>query len=157
MYYRILYSSTATDELTANDIIEIVNSAKNYNGTKGITGMLLFIGDNFLQYLEGDEAEVSDLYAKIARDKRHTDCKILLQGRNGVDHRHFEGWNMGMKILTEQDMMDAKDMNNNPEFDLFQQLNSRPDIAKEIMKYFYNNGEVNFRKFWTSNNTIKGI
>ncbi len=157
MYYRILYTSKASDKLKSSDIVDIIATAQAHNKTIGVTGMLMFIEDGFLQYLEGQEDDVMTLYNKISKDDRHQDCKIILQGRTGHHKRHFESWNMGLKILTKQDIEDVRALNNNANFDLFEELNSHPDIAKQLMKYFYNHGEIDFRKFWSADNSIKGI
>ena len=43
----------------------IINSARIANRAKGLTGLLVFDGHRFLQYLEGDETAVRGLYTKI--------------------------------------------------------------------------------------------
>jgi|GEM_PF-554326 len=155
MSYRILYSSKASDIFKASDIMNIIATAQAFNKTADVTGMLLFIEDGFIQYLEGAEETVVNLYKIIAQDSRHQDCKVLLQGPSGEKERCFASWNMGLKIITDQDLKDLKAMNNNANFNLFDELEGKPDFAKELMKYFYNHGEISFQKFWTSDNKIR--
>jgi hypothetical protein len=140
--------------MQSSDIIDIINTAQKFNKSINVTGMLMFVAENFIQYLEGAEEDVLMLYNKIAKDRRHVNCQVILQGRSGVNYRHFANWNMGLKIITEQDLKDIRDLNKNPNFDLFEELNNHPDIAKQLMKHFYNHGEINFREFWTSSNNI---
>ncbi len=154
-FYRILYSSKASDAMKSSDVMNIIATAQAFNKTADVTGMLLFIEDGFIQYLEGAEETVVKLYKKIAQDSRHQDCKVLLQGPSGEKERSFASWNMGLKIITDQDFQDLKAMNENPDFNLFNELEGKPDIAKELMKYFYNHGEIDFGKFWNSDNKIR--
>jgi hypothetical protein len=59
--------------------------------------MLLYKDGNFMQVLEGEEAPVQALYAKIRRDPRHRGVLSLLQGP--VDDRQFPSWSMGLRDL----------------------------------------------------------
>jgi hypothetical protein len=67
------------------------------NAVEGITGMLLYKDGNVMQVLEGEEAAVLKLYAKIGRDPRHRGLMTLL--RRPVEDRQFPGWTMGFRDL----------------------------------------------------------
>lgn len=54
----------------------------------------------FLQYLEGEIEDVDALFAKISRDVRHRDVKIL--ERRVVDRRMFVDWSMATLEWTEE-------------------------------------------------------
>ena len=49
----------------------------------------------FLQVLEGEHSTLTQLYARIRRDWRHTDCKALLA--EPVAARMFPDWTMAYR------------------------------------------------------------
>ena len=63
---QLIYFSTAQLGLSVQELEKILVSAVANNQRKGVTGLLLFNGLNFLQILEGAPAEVDDLYDKIS-------------------------------------------------------------------------------------------
>ncbi|MFW2176790.1 MULTISPECIES: BLUF domain-containing protein [unclassified Moraxella] len=92
--YYILYTSHITlpasiHHSTFHDICEI--ASKN-NKKTGITGFLLFYEGNFLQYLEGNELDVTNLYRMITTDNRHRDMRKLTDGSH--EHKRFAEWGM---------------------------------------------------------------
>jgi hypothetical protein len=59
--------------------------------------MLLYIGGSFFQLLEGKAQEVDSVYAKIARDARHTRVTLII--REPTLERDFSGWTMGFSTV----------------------------------------------------------
>jgi len=59
-----------------DEIDDLVRHSQDHNERVGITGILVASGDLFFQLLEGPEAEVDHLYARICEDPRH--CEVLL-------------------------------------------------------------------------------
>lgn len=59
--------------------------------------MLLYSGGNFFQILEGEKNSVEELYAKITKDERHTDCIMIDESE--IKDRTFPNWSMGFKNL----------------------------------------------------------
>ena len=59
----------------------------------GITGILCYSEDLFLQALEGGRDEVCELYNTIVRDDRHTNVRILTYEE--ISERRFGNWTMG--------------------------------------------------------------
>lgn len=74
------------------DVDQILEASERNNGPRGLTGMLLFDGDSFLQLLEGDRAEISQLFLSIAADSRHSDVEIIASGP--TECRLFADWSM---------------------------------------------------------------
>jgi hypothetical protein len=91
----LVYASSATREMTREALLTLLENARSYNESVGITGMLLHSGGNFIQALEGPEAEVRTLAARIARDPRHRHFTELLTEH--TDERQFPRWSMGFK------------------------------------------------------------
>ncbi|MGG2377339.1 BLUF domain-containing protein, partial [Salmonella enterica] len=61
--------------------------------SKGITGLLCFTRELFVQVLEGGRDEVCELYNTLVRDNRHEDVRLLVFEE--ISARHFPGWTMG--------------------------------------------------------------
>lgn len=95
--HRLTYVSTAKAGLTAADIEEIVETARQRNGELDVTGLLLFNGLNFLQTLEGEEAKLRALITRIAADPRHHGLVIVAD--HACDKRVFATWTMGYSEL----------------------------------------------------------
>ena len=52
--------------------------------------MLVYHDRAFLQFLEGNEQVIRELYKRISQDSRHTDCKIIYSQK--ADTRLFSNW-----------------------------------------------------------------
>jgi hypothetical protein len=97
MLVRLLYASRASQTLTAEVIDQILAASRKGNPALGVTGLLCYSGDIFMQVLEGGRDAVSQLYSNISRDPRHRDV-VLLQYEE-VTERRFAGWTMGQVNL----------------------------------------------------------
>jgi Sensors of blue-light using FAD len=89
--FQLIYSSQPMgfDDAMLNGILAI---SRRNNAARGITGCLVCRYDLYLQMLEGDEAEVEQLYRRINADDRHVDVRRLIGER--VDARLFPDWAM---------------------------------------------------------------
>jgi hypothetical protein len=70
----------------------ILLDARRCNERDGLTGALLCRSDLYLQLLEGPDAKVSAAYARIRRDDRHLDIRLLVN--RPVPGRLFGDWAM---------------------------------------------------------------
>jgi Sensors of blue-light using FAD len=93
MLVRLLYASRPTSPLTASLIDTILAQSQDSNQNKGITGILCFSDELFLQVLEGGRDAVCELFNAIVRDDRHVNVRIL--SYDEVPERRFGGWTMG--------------------------------------------------------------
>ncbi|CAN0476184.1 unnamed protein product [Phaeothamnion confervicola] len=93
MLVRLLYASRPTSALTASLIDTILAQSQDGNQAKGITGILCFSDDLFLQVLEGGRDEVCELFNAIVHDARHEHVRILAYDE--IPERRFGGWSMG--------------------------------------------------------------
>ena len=93
MLVRLLYASRAAASLTTSVINAILEESRRNNPALGITGILCYSGDQFIQVLEGGRDEVCDLYNSIVRDPRHAQVRIL--SYEEIAERRFGGWTMG--------------------------------------------------------------
>jgi hypothetical protein len=93
MLVRLLYASRAAAPLTAPVVDSILEQSRKNNAPHGITGMLCFSEDIFLQVLEGGRDEVCELFNTIVRDPRNVGVRILIYEE--IAERRFGGWTMG--------------------------------------------------------------
>ena len=99
MLVRLLYASRAAEAVTQELIEAILQSSRKHNPALGITGVLCYGGDVYMQVLEGGREAVNELYNKIVRDTRHREVMLLHYAE--VPERHFAGWTMGQVNLTK--------------------------------------------------------
>lgn len=93
MLVRLLYASRAADAFDAEALNEILRQSKRNNKEHGVTGLLCYSGNLFMQVLEGGRGAVNRIYNRIASDPRHTDVELL--SYEEIDERRFAGWSMG--------------------------------------------------------------
>ncbi len=97
---RLIYVSTFSKDCDPNELKKIHEVATNTNAKEGISGMLIFGNDYFLQCLEGGRDAVNRLYHKIVLDKRHYH-PVLLEYTEAAE-REFEEWSMKLVLLTPE-------------------------------------------------------
>jgi hypothetical protein len=97
--FFLIYVSIANEPFSDADLVDLLNVSRRNNEVSGITGMLLYKDQRFLQILEGDEHAVRQTYDRILRDPRHRDAVTLLEGEQS--EREFEEWSMAFKHLDD--------------------------------------------------------
>ena len=93
MLVRCLYASRPSGPLSASLLDQILEQSRRNNPLKGITGLLCFTSDIFVQVIEGGRGEVCELYNAIVRDSRHRDVRLLVYEE--IPERYFANWTMG--------------------------------------------------------------
>ena len=93
MLVRLLYASRPVAPLTTAVVDSILAQSRAHNPRLGITGVLCYSQDLFLQVLEGGRDEVCELYNTIVRDDRHAQVRIL--SFEEISERRFGHWTMG--------------------------------------------------------------
>jgi hypothetical protein len=96
--FFLVYVSVAQENVSKEDLFDILAKSREANAKAGITGMLLYKDGSFMQALEGEETAVRDLYARISRDPRHLGGLTLVEGER-EDHC-FGDWSMGFQDLS---------------------------------------------------------
>jgi hypothetical protein len=92
MLVRLIYASRACEPIGHEFIEQIIAASSRHNQNAGITGVLGYSGDVFVQVLEGGRAQVNHLYATLQRDARHTGLTLLQYSE--IDVRQFASWTM---------------------------------------------------------------
>lgn len=99
MLVRLMYASRAAESINQEALAAILRQARNHNPAVGVTGVLCVSDGLFLQVLEGGRLAVSQLYNRIANDKRHRDVALL--SYEEIGERRFAGWAMGQVNLSD--------------------------------------------------------
>lgn len=98
MLVRCVYASRAAGTMEASLVDAILEESRKHNAANGITGILCYAGDTFIQVLEGGRDEVCELFNTIVRDQRHTQVRLLVYEEIG--ERKFSKWTMGQVDLS---------------------------------------------------------
>lgn len=99
MMVRCVYASRAATALSSAVVEDILERSRINNPANGITGMLCYSGDVFIQVLEGGRDEVCELYNAIVRDGRHAQVRLLVFQE--IRERKFCNWTMGHVDLSK--------------------------------------------------------
>ena len=104
MIKRIIYCSQAADDFSPERLIALLALARASNERSGLSGMLLYSGQSFLQLLEGDSAALDQTYARIGVDDRHLNLRLLTSRE--VPDRLFASWTMGFEHVDGEHLAD---------------------------------------------------
>lgn len=99
---RMIYCSQAAFDFSPDELVALLESAREKNTGSGLTGMLLYCSQSFLQMLEGDPAALEETYARIMSDDRHAQLRLLLNVE--VSERLFPDWRMGFEHIDDEEL-----------------------------------------------------
>lgn len=113
--HNLVYCSRASPDMNKAMIDKIIATAKFFNPRFGITGLLVFGGGIFFQWLEGPKDNVNSLMKLISADPRHNSVVVLSQ-EDELRDRLFPNW--GMELVEAHDirsvLQDAMQEASNP-------------------------------------------
>ncbi|MBN2800474.1 MAG: BLUF domain-containing protein [Deltaproteobacteria bacterium] len=107
--FHLIYSSVATRDFAADELVELAARSAANNASLDITGILLFSEGSFFQVLEGDAEELDPLFQRIAQDPRHTAVTMVI--REPIARRDFADWSMGLSVLSRGELMQVPELN----------------------------------------------
>jgi Sensors of blue-light using FAD len=93
MLVRLLYASRIAKKPGAKTITAILAECQRNNPARGITGLLCYSNEIFLQVLEGGRDAVCETFNAIVKDSRHENVRLL--SFEEISERRFGGWTMG--------------------------------------------------------------
>jgi hypothetical protein len=99
---RIIYCSQSTVDFSPEELIALLELARAKNEQSGLSGMLLYSGQSFLQMLEGEPAALEETYARILTDDRHVNLRLLMSAE--VPARLFPDWTMGFEHVDDEEL-----------------------------------------------------
>ena len=91
--HQPVYRSRAADGMDDTAVARIVATAQRVNSVQGITGLLVWGGGMFFQWLEGPRVAITRLMDSIRRDPRH-ERVVILSETEEVRERIFPDWGM---------------------------------------------------------------
>ena len=98
---QLIYISEANHPMSSESLLTILKSSRVFNKSVGITGILLYRNNTFIQLLEGDKENIDKLYEKIQKDDRHKNCFVILE--QDTEERSFPNWSMGFEDLSNDE------------------------------------------------------
>lgn len=99
---RIIYCSQATHDFAPEELVELLRTVRELNTRAGLSGMLLYCSQSFLQMLEGDADALEATYARVAVDPRHQNLRLLMDAE--VATPLFPDWSMGFEHVDEDEI-----------------------------------------------------
>ena len=93
--WQIIYTSAACEPMDQLALEALLTESRDNNARRGVSGILLYASESFLQVLEGDKAAVWKTYLKIASDCRHE--QLILLHEQALGQRDFPGWSMAFR------------------------------------------------------------
>lgn len=94
----LTYLSVATAPLGDRQLEELLRVSRERNLACDVTGMLLYVDDQFIQTLEGEQHDVDATMARIVADPRHHQVDVTLV--EDIAERSFVDWTMGFKVMS---------------------------------------------------------
>lgn len=115
----LTYLSSASRELGQDELEAILAASRRNNAPAGLSGMLLYADEHFIQTLEGEPEDVDAAFLRIQKDPRHRNVVVAL--REEVDERKFAEWTMGFTRLTAEETAAIPGFNDylDPESELY--------------------------------------
>jgi len=89
---RLIYTSTASAQCSDADVKRILEVSIRLNAINGVTGILYYSHQYFMQYLEGRQSEVVATYERLSGDNRHHSLRLV--ETSGISVREFDEWSM---------------------------------------------------------------
>ncbi len=98
----LIYKSVPVDNISEKSLLEIAEGSKENNIDNGLTGLLVYGNNTFVQVLEGAEQDIETLYQKLLADKRHSNVTVVKRGE--LERRYFPSWSMGFHSVSKEEM-----------------------------------------------------
>lgn len=112
MIRQICYLSTADEPMDARAVAHLAAEARRFNAAMQLTGLLAWGGGHFFQTLEGPRDNICAAFARICRDRRHHDIRLLQD--ETIATRDFAGMALALaeldmgRIAAPERMFDAR-------------------------------------------------
>lgn len=133
----LVYVSSAVRLLSPAEIEYLLKRARERNQEHGITGLLLYIGGNFMQYIEGPADHLDTVYQIIVDDPQHTG--IILISREPIAQRQFGDWSMAYHTRDTEGYSgspaERRILVQGPDFS-----DDNPSSARIVLHSFWNRG-----------------
>lgn len=92
----LAYVSRARAPLDRDQVAHLLRRARERNAEHGITGMLIYVDETFIQYFEGPSHHVQLVYRIIRRDPLHGGLIKFIE--QAAQQRVFTDWSMAFEM-----------------------------------------------------------
>ena len=92
---QLIYISYSKGFFDQQQLSELLAVCKKENSKHGITGLLLYKSGVFMQVIEGERAEIEQLYKNIENDDSHTGIILLI--KESISNRELPDWSMSIQ------------------------------------------------------------
>ena len=108
--HLIVYTSeyVSGEEGVSKDLTDITSKAKAKNPAAGITGLLFYHNERFLQFIEGEKNALEKLMSILASDSRHKNIEIIIDQE--INKRSLAQWNMDTFNLSESENIELEEL-----------------------------------------------
>lgn len=137
MLKYLSYVSQQSHSLTDSALKEMLTKARISNEALGITGMLILYEGLFIQFIEGEEKDITNLFEKISRDHRHKDILILDYGYS--QNRSFADWSMAFERINPEEAGEITGYKHLNRQVLFSQAKDKNHPALQLLKAYIKN------------------
>ncbi len=120
-----------------DELLLLLQEARERNRKLGVTGMLLYKEGNFMQMLEGERQVILELYDMITKDSRHKDVTKIMTG--DIKKRNYAEWSMGFFNMDQAGNFPKY----NEYIDQNLTLRSFQDDAKHVYRFITRFNETN--------------
>jgi len=136
---RIIYASQASFDVSPEELVALLETSRARNQDAGLSGMLLYSAQSFLQLLEGEEDALATTYARIRADDRHTNLRLLMAEE--VAAPLFPDWTMGFDYVDDEELAeDLPGFTAQTEYPLVNpDLVSNAGVAQTLFKLYSKN------------------
>ena len=137
---NLVYSSLAVKPFAREELLDLLQQAREKNARLGITGILLYKKGKFMQALEGEETALRALYSTIRADRRHR--QIVTLADLPIAKPRFSEWSMGFENLDEAEPGLGADRISRLELPPKVEFPWRGSIAMQFLSAFWGAREI---------------
>jgi hypothetical protein len=132
MLIQLIYASRAVRSMSEQDLISLLQQARDRNRRQRITGMLVYKDSTFPQALEGEAQDVEQIWTAIQADPRHE--SIVLVRSVEITERDFPDWSMGLMNTSPKDLSSIPGYSHFLDLDFSPNgLSAKPGQAREFL------------------------
>ena len=99
----IAYISSATCAFSDEELERLLVGARSFNESVGVTGVLLYNGTSFFQYIEGESASCERVFERVKGSSRHHSVNTLFDRPS--QGRYFSNWTMGFSTASSSELL----------------------------------------------------
>ena len=132
---QLLYFSLTSRNLSEQDLSELLEDSRERNIVHDVTGLLIYVGNYFIQHIEGPPSIIDRLTKNIRADNRISDFTVLIDETR--TERMFPNWRMGFRTQSTSGVKGQSGFVNVIHPDDFDHLVPGGDKTRQIMKKFY--------------------